>query len=167
MTFASPLHRPTILVGCTLWAFLGCGGGDAGQRHAAAPPKERAAATATNGDPAKAGAEGIRAVVHANMGPMKACYRAGLARNPHLAGRIAASFTIGKDGSVSGVTDVHDTPASGDLSMSDIRAEREHPRFADRQVVECILHEFTKLHFAPQDRGSVSAVYPLTFRPPE
>ncbi len=147
-------------------ASLGCGGSDGGRR-ASAPAAAQAPTAASAGDPAKAGAEGIRAVVHANMGPMKACYRAGLARNPHLAGRIAASFTIAKDGSVSGVTDVHDTPASGDLSMSDIRAEREHPRFADRQVVDCILHEFAKLRFAPQERGSMSAVYPLTFRPPE
>lgn len=50
--------------------------------------------------------DAIRAVVRAHIGEVRACYEAGLARNPDLRGRVVLTFTIAPDGAVTDVVAV-------------------------------------------------------------
>jgi hypothetical protein len=44
--------------------------------------------------------EAVRRTVRASFGRLRACYEAGLLRNPDLEGRVSVKFVIGRDGEV-------------------------------------------------------------------
>src|SRR5438105_12894246 len=73
-----------------------------------APPSPEPSATSTNDTPASsatsealpADAAAIRTIVRGNFSRLRACYEAGLKRNPSLLGRVKVVFTIKPDGTV-------------------------------------------------------------------
>ena len=72
--------------------------------------------------------EVIQRIVRQNFGRLRACYEAGLAKDPDLKGRVSVRFVIGKDGAVASVADAgSDLPAAG--------------------VKKCILSAFSRLAF--------------------
>jgi len=114
----------------------------------AVPPPEGATASAgeeVSGTGALPRAE-IRRILQQGRARYRACYERGLARNPALAGRVKVRFVIGRDGSVSGVTD-----AGSDLP--------------DSNVVACVLRALTATRFPRPEGGEVTIVYPLLFAP--
>lgn len=88
----------------------------------------------------------IQAVVRAHFGDFRACYEAGLKRHAELTGRVSVRFVIGRDGSVSSVTD-------GGSSMP------------DDEVRVCVLKAFYVLRFPQPDGGIVTVVYPIQLAP--
>jgi len=88
----------------------------------------------------------VRAVVGGNTARFRMCYEQGLARSSTLAGRVSVRFVIGRDGTVSNVSD----------SGSDL---------ADESVKSCVLRAFYGLNFPVPENGIVTVVYPLIFRP--
>jgi DNA-directed RNA polymerase subunit RPC12/RpoP len=91
------------------------------------------------------GASEIRPVVDRNSSRFRMCYEQGLARSPVLAGSVTVRFVIGRDGSVSNVSN-----GGSDLS--------------DSSVVGCVLSAFYGLRFPAPPGGIVTVVYPLHFR---
>jgi hypothetical protein len=90
--------------------------------------------------------EVIQARVREHYGEFRRCYEAALARNPALKGRVSARFVIGRDGSVSNVSD-----GGSDLP--------------DPVAVKCVLSKFYGISFpAPRD-GIVVVVYPIMLEP--
>lgn len=86
----------------------------------------------------------IRAVVRAHVPEVRACYEAGLARDPSLAGKLVLSFTIGTTGRV-----IASSIASSEL--------------ADAAVGECIAAAALRWEFYP---GALAEIrYPFVFRP--
>lgn len=75
---------------------------------------------------------------------LRACYDAGLARNPKLSGHLRVRFVIGPDGSVSSVKDAGST-------------------LPDAQVIRCMLEACASFTFPEPDVGSVTVVYPIHF----
>ncbi len=135
-----------------------------------APPKaaaKDALAQAASAEPPKAGAPGgeagagakaeepagrmdpaeIQKVVRANFKSLRACYEAGLQKNPNLEGRIGVRFVIGKDGRVS------DT------------GENEPSTIPDPAVVKCVVDAFGLLQFPAPENVIVKVVYPIMFSP--
>jgi hypothetical protein len=92
--------------------------------------------------------EVIQARVRANYGSIRACYEAGLRKNPDLYGKVTMRFVIETDGHVRRVT-----PTCTSLP--------------DPQVVRCIAEQYTKLTFPEPERGIVTVVYPIMFSPGE
>jgi hypothetical protein len=90
--------------------------------------------------------EVIQRLVRQQLGRMKACYQAGLARNPNLHGRISVRFVIGQDGSVTS-------------------ASNQGSDLPDGAVVACVVGTFTKMAFPQPEGGIVTVVYPLSFSP--
>ncbi|MFO0756232.1 MAG: AgmX/PglI C-terminal domain-containing protein [Byssovorax sp.] len=91
-------------------------------------------------------AESIRRLIHLQWGRIKLCYENGLRKNPSLQGRIVVNFVIGRDGSVSSVSD-------GGSTLS------------DREVVNCVLRVFYGFSFPPPEGGIVTVTYPLVLTP--
>lgn len=90
--------------------------------------------------------EVIQRVVRQNFGRFRGCYEAGLRGNPSLAGRVAISFTVGRDGSVGMVgTGGSDLPDAG--------------------VVGCVAKQFYGLSFPAPEDGIVKVTYPIVFNP--
>lgn len=80
------------------------------------PAKKRA--RVSKGSPKVIGSldEGeIRRVVHGHVTQAKACYNAGLAKDPTLAGKIVVNFTIDPDGAVKNATIKEDTLADASV----------------------------------------------------
>ncbi len=90
--------------------------------------------------------ETIQRIVRQNFGRFRACYEAGLTRNPSLAGTVRARFVIGRDGAVSNVGD-------GGSSMP------------DPAVTSCVIRAFYGLSFPQPEGGIVTVVYPIAFSP--
>ena len=88
----------------------------------------------------------IQTRVRAAAGAMRACYEAGLARNPKLVGKVKTRFVVGTDGSVEDVTTVSNS-------------------LPDCEVVECVSRVFAGLKFDQPTGGKVTVVYPLVFEP--
>lgn len=88
----------------------------------------------------------IQMVVRTHFGDFRHCYEAGLKRNAQLTGRVSARFVIGRDGSVSSVTD-------GGSDM------------ADDEVRICVLKAFYGLRFPRPSGGIVTVVYPIVLAP--
>jgi biopolymer transport protein ExbD len=89
----------------------------------------------------------IAGVLRAQIGAVKACYEAGLARSPKLGGRIMTTFTIGAAGTVT----------ASKIGSSTLR---------DHQVEACIVDVVNKLKFPKPEGGGVVVVsYPFTFAP--
>jgi hypothetical protein len=75
------------------------------------------------------------------------CYEQGLSRSPKLTGRLSARFVIGRDGSVSEVSN----------SGSDI---------PDAAVISCVLSAFSGLSFPqPELGGTVTVNFPILLDP--
>ncbi|MDI1482036.1 AgmX/PglI C-terminal domain-containing protein [Polyangium sp. y55x31] len=89
----------------------------------------------------------IQKVIRGNFKALRACYEAGLQKNPNLEGRIAAKFVIGKDGKVASIGE--ETPAT----------------LPDPDVVKCVLAAVETLTFPAPEGGVVKVVYPLMFSP--
>jgi hypothetical protein len=94
----------------------------------------------------------IQRIVRQNFGRFRLCYENGLRANPHLRGRIAVRFTIGRDGSV-------------------VDARDGGSELPDAGVVSCVARAFSNLAFPQPEGGVVTVVYPITFesdgtRPP-
>ena len=88
--------------------------------------------------------EAIQRIVRANFGRFRACYQDGLKRNPALEGRVTTNFVIGRDGSVSNVSD-------GGSTMP------------DAGVKSCVLRAFYGLSFPQPEGGIVTVAYPIVF----
>lgn len=88
----------------------------------------------------------IQKVVRTNFGAFRACYEAGLARNPKLAGRVNIRFVIGLDGKVASVGNAGST-------------------LPDVEATHCVVQSFAGLRFPMPDGGIVTVVYPISFAP--
>ncbi len=84
--------------------------------------------------------------VRARASCFRGCYRAGLARNEKLAGRIAIRFVIDLDGWVR-------------------RARIAQNDLEDADVSECIRRSFEGLQYEEPGAEPVTVVYPLVFQP--
>jgi len=84
-------------------------------------------------------------VVRANFGRFRMCHEQALASTPGLTGTVRARFVIGRDGSVSNVSD----------GGSDV---------ADATLKRCVLSAFAGLSFPPPEAGIVTVVYPVLLR---
>jgi hypothetical protein len=91
-------------------------------------------------------AEIIRRIVRQNFGRFRACYEAGLVRNPALAGTVSARFVIGRDGAISNVG----------LAGSTL---------PDADVTSCVVRGFYGISFPVPDGGIVFVTYPIAFSP--
>jgi pSer/pThr/pTyr-binding forkhead associated (FHA) protein len=122
---------------------FGAGHGRLGGSHKTAAPKVRMGATTVSG---RLPPEVIQRIVRQNYGRFRMCYEQGLGRNPNLQGRVSARFVIGRDGSVSNVSNGgSDLPDSG--------------------VVSCVLSAFYGLSFPQPEGGIVTVVYPIMLEP--
>ncbi|MDC3956036.1 AgmX/PglI C-terminal domain-containing protein [Polyangium jinanense] len=90
--------------------------------------------------------EVIQRIVRQNFGRFRLCYENGLRSNPTLAGRVAARFVIGRDGSVVSVAN-----GGSDLPNAD--------------VVACVIRAFQGLSFPQPEGGTITVVYPILFSP--
>lgn len=88
--------------------------------------------------------DAIRAVVRAHIGEVKACYDAGLQRDPQLAGRIVVGFEISTSGAVSGAKIAEST-------------------LADAQVGACVAAAVQGWTFPQPQGGSLAVSYPFLF----
>jgi hypothetical protein len=91
-------------------------------------------------------AEVIQRIVRQNQGRFRACYEAGLLKNPALAGTVSARFVIGRDGAVA-------TVALGSSSMP------------DDGVASCVVSAFYGISFPQPEGGIVTVTYPIAFSP--
>ena len=87
------------------------------------------------------------------MGRFRACYEAGLAENPTLAGRVSVDFVIGKDGLVAAARD--GASELGDEGLFGARSE---------SVRACIVRAFSALEF-PSAACTIRVTYPLALDP--
>lgn len=88
----------------------------------------------------------IMAPIRSRAGCFRGCYRAGLARNPGLNGRIATRFVIDTDGWVR-------------------RARIVTDELGDLDVADCVRRAFIGLRYEALADGNVTVVYPLQFSP--
>jgi hypothetical protein len=90
--------------------------------------------------------DAIKHIVRRHFERFRLCYAEGLARDPHLAGRVAVRLVL----------DHHRRPTSVS-SVSDV---------GDSSVVTCVEATFQAMHFpAPSSDESASAVYLLVLTP--
>ena len=122
---------------------FGAGHGRLGGSHATRAPKVRMGATTVSG---RLPPEVIQRIVRQNYGRFRMCYEQGLTRNPNLQGRVSARFVIGRDGSVSNVSN-----GGSDLP--------------DSAVVSCVVSAFYGLSFPQPEGGIVTVVYPIMLSP--
>jgi hypothetical protein len=136
--------------------FAGCRTNDQVERPTSTqPPPGRDSSPATQPDPTPAeeadpGAppltrEEIRVVVRAKMPFVRACFDAGLSREPGIGGRITLRFTIGPEGRVDAVEIVED-------------------ELGEPSVATCLAESITTWQF-PRPRGgrSITIAYPFVF----
>jgi hypothetical protein len=111
--------------------------------HKPKAPNVRVGPTTVSGKLPK---EVIQRIVRQNYGRFRMCYEQGLVRNPNLEGRVTARFVIGREGSVSNVSNGgSDLPDSG--------------------VASCVIGAFYGLSFPSPDGGIVTVSYPIMFSP--
>src|SRR3954469_11975483 len=122
---------------------FGAGHGRLGGSHQTKAPKVRMGATTVSG---RLPPEVIQRIVRQNYGRFRLCYEQGLSRNPNLEGRVQVRFVIGRDGSVSNVSN----------GGSDI---------PDSAVVQCVIRNYYGLSFPQPEGGIVTVVYPIMFSP--
>jgi len=122
---------------------FGSGHGRLGGGHTAKAPQVRMGATTVSG---RLPPEVIQRIVRQNYGRFRMCYEQGLSRNPNLEGRVQVRFVIGRDGSVSNVSN----------GGSDI---------PDSAVVQCVIRNYYGLSFPQPEGGIVTVVYPIMFSP--
>lgn len=103
----------------------------------------------------------VQATVRAAAGQMRACYLAGLARNPELRGKVVVRFVIGRDGKTGPVllvTKEAESSANSPKLVTDM---------ADSKVSDCVLGVYRGLRFPLPEGGIVTVVYPIEFAPDE
>ena len=88
----------------------------------------------------------IQGEVRRHYANFRGCYQWGLSIDPNMTGRVTARFVIGRDGSVSNVSN-----AGSD--------------FPNVRVITCILVQFYKIKFPAPDGGIVTVVYPIMLKP--
>lgn len=122
---------------------FGSGHGRLGGSHRTKSPQVRMGATQVSG---RLPPEVIQRIVRQNYGRFRLCYEQGLGRNPNLEGRVTVRFVIGRDGSVSNVSN-----GGSDLP--------------DSSVVQCVVRAFYGLSFPQPEGGIVTVVYPIMLQP--
>ncbi|HEY3236169.1 MAG TPA: AgmX/PglI C-terminal domain-containing protein, partial [Polyangiaceae bacterium] len=122
---------------------FGAGHGRLGGSHKTRAPQVRMGATQVSG---RLPPEVIQRIVRQNYGRFRMCYEGGLSRNPNLEGRVSVRFIIGRDGSVSNVSN-----GGSDLP--------------DSAVVSCVIQAYYGLSFPQPEGGIVTVVYPIMFSP--
>lgn len=85
--------------------------------------------------------------IRAGLERFAGCYRAGLARNPNLTGRVAVRLSVDMNGAVA-------ESCNGGADLP------------DASVVQCVVREAKRLKFPPPESRSVTLVSPLTFSVP-
>lgn len=113
------------------------------------PPFARPRSMVTTGSLSVSGRlppEVVGRILRQNHGRLRMCYEAGLRTNPTLQGRVTIRFVIGRDGSVSAVSN-----GGSDLP--------------DAGVVTCSVRALYGLSFPQPDGGIVTVSYPVIFRP--
>jgi outer membrane biosynthesis protein TonB len=88
----------------------------------------------------------VQRIIRQNLGRFRMCYDAARARAPQLEGRVSLRFVIGRDGSVTNVSD----------GGSDVN---------DPSLVACVKSAYSGLSFPQPEGGIVTVVSPLLFRP--
>lgn len=92
--------------------------------------------------------EAIQQVVRVNLPEVRACYEAGLERQPELAGRVVVHFVIA---------------ANGAIDSAEVREDG----LGDGAVAECIVADIRGWHFPePEGHGVVGVTYPFVLRLP-
>ncbi len=89
--------------------------------------------------------ETVQAVVRAHYDDLIACYVAGRAKNPALAGVVRVKLVAGSDG----------------VTMA---ATEEKSTLPDQEVVQCVLGALEKVTY-PRGGGPLTVVYPIEFTP--
>jgi hypothetical protein len=84
--------------------------------------------------------------INARMGRMRACYAAGLRRDPTLRGEMKIKFVIDTSGHTLNVVDAGS-------------------HMKDKEVLACVMSEFKALRFPAPEGGIVDMVYPLVIGP--
>ena len=125
------------------WSASIGGIGHAGS-HRSGPPSCRCGETSVS---SRIPPEAIQRIVRQNFGRFRACYEAGLVRNPNLAGRVTTRFAIDHSGAVASAADV-----GSDLP--------------DATVVACVVRAFSGISFPQPDSAIVTVTYPIQFSPP-
>ncbi len=90
--------------------------------------------------------EQVQAIVREGYGSFRACFEAGLARDPNLKGKVSTRFVIDREGRVRAAAVVANT-------------------LPDCQVVACVRDGFYRLHFPSPESGIVTVVYPIMLEP--
>jgi hypothetical protein len=111
--------------------------------HRPRVPRMNAGVTSVSG---RLPPEVVQRIVRQNFGRFRMCYQTGLTRNPSLEGRVTARFVIGRDGSVSNVSN-----GGSDLP--------------DAAVTSCVLSAFYGLSFPQPEGGIVTVAYPIMLAP--
>lgn len=88
----------------------------------------------------------VQASIEAREPRFRACYRAGVARDPNLHGEVKVRFVIAETGRT-------------------IRVEDAGSRLKDARVLSCIRGEFAAIRFPPPEGGFVTVVWPMLFAP--
>ncbi len=102
--------------------------------------------------------EVIQRVVRQDFGRIRACYEAGLKRNPNLRGKVTTRFTIGLDGRAE---EAKPEPPHARSTPDDA------PALWDVEVTACVAHVFSTLVFPAPNGGVVKVVYPIILNPEE
>jgi hypothetical protein len=88
----------------------------------------------------------IQKIVRTHYGVFRACYEAGLKKNPDLYGRVSTRFIIERDGQVR-------------------RSDPDCSSMPDPEVVRCVVEGYKTLSFPEPEGGIVTVVYPIMFSP--
>ncbi len=89
--------------------------------------------------------EAVQRVVRQNFGRLRACYAAGLLRDPGLEGRVSVKFVIDREGAVTMAMPWSDTT------------------LPDASVARCVSKAYESMSFPRPEGGIVTVVYPVTF----
>jgi hypothetical protein len=89
--------------------------------------------------------EAVQRVVRQSSGRFRACYEAGLQRNPSLEGRVAVKFVIDREGQVALASPWADTT------------------LPDASVAQCVTRAYQAMAFPRPEGGIVTVVYPIVF----
>jgi hypothetical protein len=88
----------------------------------------------------------VQWVVRQSFGRLRACYEAGLQRDPGLEGRVSVQFVIDREGAVTMAS-----PISADTTLP------------DRDVLRCITKAYESMSFPKPEGGIVNVIYPIVF----
>jgi hypothetical protein len=91
------------------------------------------------------GPEPVQRVVRQSFGRLRACYEAGLQRDPGLEGRVSVKFVIDREGAVTMAMPWSDTT------------------LPDQAVARCVAKAYEAMEFPKPTGGIVTVVYPVVF----